>query len=168
MVNDVGIVRRNDKRCDPLSSETRFILIHFWEDWGGALSARNPEVCAFDMPIKSRGIDDIRVCGIDGMTRTLSSWSSFKFHSRDFVSALAQIHSPSETSVILHRSIHTKGIIHVIVDVEKLADREIVCKLPPSFPSIIRDHDTSIVHVDDVVGIVGVDPQAVMVSMHPW
>ncbi|MBA7652036.1 hypothetical protein ES703_59865 [subsurface metagenome] len=118
------------------------------------------------MSVEPGGIDRIRVGRVDGMAAAFTAGSPFEFHCRDPAAASAEVNDSPEAPVVLHRAVDAERRIHVISNVEKLAEREVMSELSPCFPSIIRDHDSAVIDIDDVVRIVGVDPHAVVIDMH--
>ena len=72
--------------------------------------------------------------------------------------SLTDIDHGAIASMILHRTIHPERRVHVMGDVKKLANRQVVSKLLPGLAFIISYHDAAVIDVDQVIGIVRIDP----------
>jgi hypothetical protein len=59
-----------------------------------------------------------------------------------------------------------KGTGHIVGDIKELADRKITGEFPPGSTSIIGDDNSSVVDIDKVVGIAGIDPETMVVHVH--
>ncbi|MBA7554543.1 hypothetical protein ES705_47167 [subsurface metagenome] len=128
--------------------------------------ARDAEVSSVNVPVETGRIDDIRIRGINGVTAAFTARCSLKIYHEDPIPTLAEVDNCSVTSMILHGTIDVKRHIHIIGDIKKLTHGQVMEKLPPGFALVIGDYDTTIIDVDNVIGIVGIDPQAVMINMH--
>jgi hypothetical protein len=72
--------------------------------------------------------------------------------------AAAQVDRRPEAAVILHRAVNFERSGHVIVDIEELADGEDVVEEFPGPAFIIGDSHPLVEPVDQVIGILRVDP----------
>ena len=123
MVDDGMVVGGDDKGSNPLASKPGFVLVLLGKDHFSSFPAGNTEVGPGKGSIKTGGINDIGIMGIDGMAAAFSAGGAFKFHGRDPVTSVTEIDDTAETAVILHGSVHMKGIRHIIGNIKELADR---------------------------------------------
>ncbi|MBA7713588.1 hypothetical protein ES703_122591 [subsurface metagenome] len=166
MIDRIGIVRRDDKGCYPLSPQLRLAFVLPGKYVFLSFFARDTEVCSVEMPVETSRINDIRIRGIDGVTAAFTARCSLKIHRRDLISTLREVDIASVAAMILHRAIDAKRRIHIVGDIKKLAHGQVMEKLPPGFALVVGDHDTAIVDVDNVIGIIRIDPQPVMIAVH--
>ena len=68
--------------------------------------------------------------------------------------------------MVLDRAIDSKRRVHVVADIEELNGRDLVGKAAPVLAAVVRQHCATVVTVDQIVRVVGVDEQRVVVSVH--
>ncbi len=166
MIDRIGIVRRDDEGRYPLPPQLWLVFVLPGKYIFRSLFARDAKVSSVEMPVETSRINDIRIPGIYGVTTAFTARCYLKIHRRDLISTLAEVDNTSVAAVILHGTIDAKRRIHIGGDIKKLAQGQVMEKLQPGFALVIRDYDTAIIDVDNLVGIVGIDPQAVMIAMH--
>ena len=126
-------------------------------------SARLIVVGPRDSPVEARRIDDVGVGRVDGVVRALAAGRALEFLGGDLVAAPAEVDDAAEAAVVLHRPVDVERRRHVIVDVEELADGDVVPELTPVLALVVGNGHALVEAVEDVVRIVGVDPQGVVV-----
>ena len=163
MVNDARIVRRDDKRGNPLATQRRLTLGSLGND-GDSLAGA--QVGTRNRAIKARRVNDVRVGGVNNVATPLSAWGTFECNSRDPVAPSAQINHSATRAMVLNRSVNVERIVHVDTNVEELHQWQVVVECLPCDTRVVRKIDPAVVDVHQVVGIVRIDPQAVVIPVH--
>jgi hypothetical protein len=126
MINDFMIVGRDDEGCHPLSAKPGFVFVLSVKYIFSSRCARYAEVCSGNAPVKTGRIDNVRICGIDGVTAAFTTRSSLKIHRlvsfKDISGSISIFeHLSPETAMILHGTIDAEGCVHIEIDIKKLA-----------------------------------------------
>src|SRR6056297_1658906 len=70
----------------------------------------------------------------------------------------------AKTTVILDRAIHTEGVFHIIMYIIELDHREGFIVVP-GFALVMRNVHSSVVPVDQQIGIIGINPHGMMIGV---
>ena len=76
-----------------------------------------------------------------------------------------EIHFAVKTMVVLNGTIYPEGFIHVILHIVELSQWKLLDQIAPVFTLVVGDTDASVMGCQDIVGVIGIDPHAVLIRM---
>src|SRR5690606_24693273 len=82
-----------------------------------------------------------------------------------YAAALPHLARTDPTAVVLHAAADIVRRTHVVINMIKLRYRQIFHK-SPGLSAVVRNIQTAVVALDDVVGILRVNPHGVVIGVH--
>jgi len=165
VVDDVGIVRRNHdghRPGVPIFLMLRRVAVGILGPFLDALGLAGAAIEAREDGAFVVGVNDVRIArvGNDVAAFAAAHGVPIALEDRSVIAARAN----AERRVVLLRAVD--AILKVVVggDVVKLRGRLIVLR-SPVFAAVDADGGAAVVAVDHAIGIVGIDPESVIVAM---
>ena len=99
MINDVWIVFRQDKGCQPLSTEWWFGIEGSWQN---TFSVTGCQVSPAEGSVKSGRLDQVGIAGIDSVITSFAARCVVKGVCRNPVSSSGEVYDTAIAAVILY------------------------------------------------------------------
>ena len=117
-----------------------------------------------DRPVEAGRVDDVGVGRVDGVIRALAARGVLELLGRDLSRPRAEVDLAAEAAVVLHRAVDLERRRHVVVEVEELADGDLVLEIPPALALVVGHGHALVEALDEVIRVGRVDPQGVIVA----
>src|SRR5262249_34909671 len=128
------------------------------------LSLERRQVDAVGAPVLRLDERDVRVARVDAGVESVAAADVEAVAVRDARTVPGGArHAPM--AVVLQAAANEEWILHVGADLVELADRQVVPE-EPALAAIPRNRDASVAADDQMIRIIGIDPQGMILGMH--
>ncbi len=166
VVNRGGIVRRHDDGRVPVKTIIlRLAVFPGTRNRADAAPLHRVQVDPPDVPTLGFVEHDRRIVRIDEVVKTVAATDVVPIPVANSLIGLCGA-GCAPRPVVLQSPAHVVGVVHVDADLVELRDWQ-GAHLAPGVSAIPRFRNAAVTRQDQMFGVLGIDPQVVVVGMHP-